>query len=198
MAHLHHSWQGYRETAAAVGREANALGDIERMSRGFSVPVRRSVQEAARTYANLVIDVEWPAMEHGQSSEQAHAILVELWNSYTDMPASDRAHQIYGASIVRLNELSTNRRLRLLSSANSVPILMWGLLALDAVALVLLSLVLDIPRRGMHVLLIALMTATMVSSLFLVAVLDGPFDGQMRVSPEPFRFVLESLQNLER
>ena len=47
--------------------EANALADVDRMSRGFVV------QEAASTYARLVIQDEWPAMARGESSPIANA-----------------------------------------------------------------------------------------------------------------------------
>jgi hypothetical protein len=69
----------------------SALGTVERMSRGFWVPVRREVQEAVGTCARLVIEEEWPQMRAGQRSERADAVLRELWRIYVDMAPAARA-----------------------------------------------------------------------------------------------------------
>src|SRR5215211_5457841 len=79
-------WQSYSAAEATVSREANALSDLERMSRGFPVEIRRQVHEAARTYGRLVVDKEWDAMSQGDSSPQADAALIEMLHAYTDRP----------------------------------------------------------------------------------------------------------------
>ncbi|MEV0822812.1 hypothetical protein [Nonomuraea rubra] len=117
-------WQQYSDTEATVGREANAVADLERMSRALPVDEQRQVQDAARTYLRLVIHEEWSLMARGASSTRAHAALVEPWTVYTDMEAKQRASPLYDRSVTRLNELGDNRRQRLNDAGQSVSPLM--------------------------------------------------------------------------
>jgi len=67
-----------------------------------------------------------------------------------DMAASERSHPVYSQSLARLNEVSTNRRLRLLTADDRVPPIMWALLAVVGLLLLLLSFQFDIEHPRAH------------------------------------------------
>lgn len=190
-------WGTYGGAASIIAEEANALGNLEQMSRGFSVPVRRQVQEAVSTYAKLVIEDEWPKMATGLTSERTDALLIELWHIYTDMAASERSHAVYSQSLTRLSEVSTNRRLRLLTSSERVPPIMWVLLTVVALLLLLLSFQFDIKQPRVHALIVGVIATIVSLALLLIATLDDPYGGLMALKPGPFQLVLENLQRLE-
>ena len=191
-------WQSFANARETVSREANALADVERMSRGFSVPVRRGVQEAARTYARLVMEDEWVLMKEGKSSPLAHAALVELWYVYTDMAASERGHELYGESVSRLNQLSESRRVRLFALNSSVPNVMWAVFAAGGLGMVLCSYFMPVQVYWQRKAIIACMTALIAASFILILELNRPFSGLAHVEPTPFQFVLDNMQQLER
>jgi hypothetical protein len=191
-------WQSYTAAEATVSREANALSDVERMSRGFPVEIRRQVQEAARTYGRLVVNKEWDAMSRGESSPQADAALIEMWHAYTDMSPSDKQNPLYSQSIQRLNELSDGRRLRLLATHDRVPLVMWILLCCGGVIMVVFAYLFAMKSVGLQSLMVALVSGMIAFTVFLIFVLDGPFIGNMKVKPDSFEFVLRNMENLER
>ena len=190
-------WGTHSGAASIMAKEANALGNLEQLSRGFSVAVRRQVQEAVKSYATLVIEDEWPKMSEGLNSERVDALLTELWHIYTDMSIVEREHPVYNQSLARLNDVSSNRRLRLLSRDDRVPPILWTLLTIDGLFLLLLSFQFDIGNPRTHSVIVGLIASIVSLAWLLIATLDQPYDGLMALRPEPFQFVLENLQRLE-
>ncbi|MER5891338.1 DUF4239 domain-containing protein [Streptomyces sp. NPDC001941] len=190
-------WQSLTDTEGTVAKEANALADLERMSRGLNVQVRRQVQGAIGAYARLVISDEWPAMANGEHSERAHAALVELWGVYTTMHAEERKTHLYQQSLVRLNELGDARRTRLLSAESHIPPVMWMLISVDAFGIMALSYAFGLSESWQMRLVMATMVGSVAFAVFLVAELDGPFSGDLCVSPDAFNFVTSGMQDLE-
>ena len=191
-------WQSFANAKETVSREANALADVERMSRGFSVPVRRGVQEAARTYARVVMEDEWALMKQGESSPLAHAALIELWYIYTDMSESEREHELYGESVSHLNQLSESRRVRLFALKSSVPNVMWAVFIAGGVGIVLSSYLLPVAVYWKRKVTTACMIALIALSFVLILELNRPFSGLAHIESTPFQFVLDNMQQLER
>lgn len=190
-------WQGYSETQAVLSRETNALADIERMSRGFPVPIQRQVQDAARTYATMVIDQEWPKMKQGQSDPRADAALVELWRVYTSMPADQQTSPLYAASVSRLNEMGDSRRERLAASAGGIPNAMWALLYACAFATLVLSYFFVLKSVLLRRTLATFLATVLALSLFLISALEHPFGGALSIEPDVFQFVLDHMRHIE-
>ncbi len=191
-------WQSVSDAETTVARESNAIAGLERMSRGYAVPVRRQVQEAARTYLRLVIDEEWDAMAERRSSARADAALVELWNVYTDLAPADRTTPLYAESLSRLNEISDNRRLRLQATGNRIPPLMWLLVYLGAVVTMVLAYAFGVQHGWYTRMVIWILSGMLAFAVFLVAALDAPFDDRMSVEPAAFVFVQDNMAELER
>lgn len=190
-------WQTYSDTQATIAQETNAIVDIERMSRGFPVPIQRQVQEAARTYVRLVIDEEWGLMARGESSIRANAALVEIWSVYTDMEDRERISPLYDHSLTRLNELGDSRRLRLLASTDSIPMLMWVLLLTGAAATMATGSLFAVRSHKLHRVLIAVLSAVLVFSLYIIFALEGPFDDTLPITSDPFVNALLNMRQLE-
>src|SRR6266536_2315311 len=64
-------WERFETARDIVEREGNALDSVFRGARLLPQPAADQVHDAARKYAQVLIDEEWPAMEHGQGSPRA-------------------------------------------------------------------------------------------------------------------------------
>jgi peptidoglycan/LPS O-acetylase OafA/YrhL len=113
------------------------------------------------------------------------------------MGPAQRAHPLYDHSIDRLTEMDDNRRLRLAASRERVPAIMWAMLYAGGAAIVVLGYLFQSPGDWFQRFLIALLSGTVMFSIFLVVALEGPFDGDVSVRPAAFRFVLDHMQVLE-
>ncbi len=61
-------WEQYDKAQVIVEEEANKLADLYRNAQAFPDDVEKALEAGLRTYAQLVIEKEWPAMADGQSS----------------------------------------------------------------------------------------------------------------------------------
>jgi hypothetical protein len=124
-------------------------------------------------------------------------VLNELWHVYLDMDAVERAHAAYSQSLATLNEVTSYRRLRLLTSDDRIPSIMWALIIIDGSLLVLLATLFEVKNVRGHSVLIGLIAVIVSLALFLIATLDNPYGGLLAIEPEAFEFVQENLQSLE-
>ena len=71
-------WEQWNAAQAVASDEANELAEIFYFAHALPQPEGRHIQELARSYAEVVVNKEWPAMEQGRSSPKAWATLDEL------------------------------------------------------------------------------------------------------------------------
>src|SRR3712207_2325127 len=78
-------WEQYRSANETAESEANAVADIAWLAHRLPEPERHVLQEDARSYAQEVVDNEWPLMEQGLGGVQS---LPEGWDLLDDMRAT--------------------------------------------------------------------------------------------------------------
>ena len=60
-------WEEYQAASETVEQEANALAEIAWLGNRLPEPEGENLQELCRSYAEEVVDEEWPLMEQGQA-----------------------------------------------------------------------------------------------------------------------------------
>src|SRR3954470_18913219 len=71
-------WEHWNAAQDVASDEANELAGIFWFAHALPQPEGRHIQELARSYAEVVVNKEWPLMEQGRSSPKAWATLDEL------------------------------------------------------------------------------------------------------------------------
>jgi hypothetical protein len=192
-------WQRFETARDIVEKEGNAVASMFREARALSEPGASRVSEAVRSYVDVVVNDEWPAMEGGQRSPQAMKMTDELWEVVTGIePRNNRENAILGASLQNLNELNDARRLRLLAAQGGLPPIMWILLIGGGVITVILTYFFSCPNFRAQIMMTALFAASIAFVLFLVAAIDYPFRGDLKVTPEPLQLALETISTPRR
>lgn len=189
-------WQAFTNTEATVAQEANAVSDLERMSRGFQVVAQRELHEAALTYAHVVVVREWPLMAHGQSSPQANAALIDLWHTYTDTRELNQSSPLYSDSLSQLNTITDDRRLRLLASQSRIPLVMWAMLIAGGLIMVGFSYLFAVKSLWHHATMLVMLSGMIAFGIFLIFVLNGPFAGDVKVQPSAFVTTIENMEHV--
>ena len=198
-------WEQYDKAIVVVEQEANQLADLFRDAQTFPSNVQTEVENRLRTYAELVIEKEWPAMADGQSSPEAWEAYNQLWGIYHRfVPENEHQRSWYEASLVQLNDLGDQRRLRLLSSrAEGVPSIMWVVLIGAGTITVCFALLFGTKNLSAQVLMIAGLATTIALVLFSIFAMHEPFAGITRIEPEAFHqvlmlFDLQSQQDIDQ
>lgn len=187
-------WQQYDAARTRVAVEAAMVGDLYRDAGAFASPVREELRERIRSYAQITIAEEWPALARGSHSQNAWLALDGLWAAYGSLePAGQREVTFYGESIARLTALEDARRARLLASQPQIPGILWAALILCGSVTIAFRFVLGLENPRTQGLMTGVVTGVVVFALFALVSLDFPFCGDATVSPLPFDRALASM-----
>jgi hypothetical protein len=191
-------WEQWDAAEALTTDEANELAGIFWWAHALPQPEGLHIQELVRSYAEVVVEEEWPLMAQGRSSPKAWATLDELRGTILGLkPPKGGAQQLgydqarYSEMLVQLHDLGNARRERLLAARQGLPPILWVVLILGGVITVGFTYLFGLENTLGHLLMVAALALIISISLFTVAALDYPFNGDIRIHPAAYEQDLE-------
>ena len=176
-------WEKFEEARVVVSQEANAIGDLSRLSHGLPDEAQPAIRAALLGYAETVVKEEWPAMQRGESSPSAWAHVTEIWKVYRDLePRTFVEQTTYQKSIDRLSDLTDSRRLRLFACEDHIPRVLWILLWGGGAVTVVFTYFFGVRNMRAQVLMTTMLSMLISFVLYLIVALNNPFDGVVRVA----------------
>ncbi|HEY2356439.1 MAG TPA: DUF4239 domain-containing protein [Phenylobacterium sp.] len=184
-------WAEHRTAEQAISGEVGALLGASALAHALPNHAGKPVNLAIITYANAVVDDEWPTMATGRTKSEAaltdfRLIIEQAVQLDTTGPSGVT---IQSQILSQLAQARRDRETRIFQIDQSLPVALWLVLGVLATALVTLVLLATTEGLG-HVLLASVFTATTVMVLVLVAMLDFPFEGSVSLSPASFAKLL--------
>jgi hypothetical protein len=191
-------WEKWNAAEDITTDEANELAGIFWFAHTLPQPEGRHIQELVRSYAEVVVEEEWPLMAQGKSSPEAWATLDELRATILGLnppPAQQTGYDQmrYNQMLEQLHDLGNARRERLLAAGQSLPPILWIVLILGGVITVGFTYLFGLQNTLVHLLMVAALAMIISLTLFTVAALDQPFKGDVRIHPAAFEQVLERI-----
>ncbi len=142
-----------------------------------------------------MVDEEWPLLEEGHSSPRAATLAQQITQSVDSFQPSTSAEQaLFSQALQRTYELNQGRTLRLLYASSGLPPILWFVLGFLAVTVIVLTYFLGMDSALLHVLAVGVLTAGLTFTMFTTIILDRPFGGDTRVSPNAFEIVLTEIE----
>ena len=192
-------WEQYRSANETAESEANAVADIAWLAHRLPEPERHVLQEDARSYAQEVVDEEWPLMEQGLGGVQS---LPEGWDLVDDMratlqevePRTQAEQELYAEGLDQIDSLNDARRMRIVASKEGLPGVLWAVLVFGAVVAVGFTYLFGLRNTWAHRLMVMSLTAVIALVLFTIGVMEYPFSGGARIEPEAFELILERFE----
>ena len=190
-------WEKWDAAEAITTDEANELAGIFWYAHALPQPEGRHIQELVRSYAQVVVEKEWPLMAQGRSSPKAWATLDELRGALLGLKPTTDAQQMgygqmrYNQMLEQLHNLGNARRERLLAAEQGLPTILWIVLILGGVITVGFTYLFGLESTLVHLLMVAALAMIISISLFTVAALDYPFKGDIRIHPAAYENDLE-------
>src|SRR5260370_11646686 len=188
-------WQHFQDADSNATNEAARLQELWRDA--AAVPGGAQIQQQVRTYAASVIEHEWPNMAAGRMNDpRTDAIYHELWRRIYSVRIEPGHHveaALYSESIRQLNEAGTQRRLRLLSGKAYIPSVMWVLLIAGGIGMIAFTYLIAAKHRIVQLLSTIFLAGMLTYSVLIVVALEKPFAGDVCVTPEAFRNVLQTM-----
>ena len=188
-------WEQWNAAQDVASDEANELAGIFWFAHALPQPEGRHIQELARSYAEVVVEEEWPLMAQGRTSPKAWATLDELRATILGLDPPTGAQQVrYNQVLEQLHGLGDARRERLLAANEGLATILWVVLIGGAVITIAFTYLFGLDNTVVHTLMVAALAMILSLSLFTVVALDHPFKGDVRIHPAAFEQVLERFQ----
>src|SRR5213594_863299 len=189
------TWGGYDEATKNLQMEASESLDIFHTAATFPESPKKTIQQGVRDYLAAVYNDEVPKMAEGDLqlySGGAHNSLRVLFAQVDASSIPNR--ELYGEGLRCLNNLAQYRRMRIFAGNDTVPPVIWLVILVGGVFAVSYSFFFGMKNIKAQYLITTTFTVTLTSILFLIYVLDHPFTGTSRVSLEPLRQAMASMQ----
>ena len=154
----------------------------------------RPTRDLLRSAVEFRMTVTWPdeGPARGFGTATATPAVENIEAQILALEAATDADRFHKSEALKLAEEVMKTRWRLLAASSAIPrgfvgvVIFW-------LAMTFTSFGLYAPRNATVVAALFVAALSVALALFLIVELDGAFDGYIRISPEPLRFVLENL-----
>jgi hypothetical protein len=196
-------WEEYDAASVTVEQEANALAEIFWLAHRLPEPEGTHIQELARSYAQDVIDEEWPLMEQGQAplmtqtqgTPAGWTLIDEIRANLQEFqPRTQADEQLYAEGLDQVQRLADARRMRLVAAEEGVPGVLWAVLIFGGVAAIGITYLLGLENTWAHRLMVVTLAAVIGLVLFTIGALEHPFSGGARIGTGAFDLILERFE----
>jgi hypothetical protein len=199
-------WEEYRAASETVEQEANAAADIFWLADRLPEPRGTHVQELVRSYAEEVVEHEWPLMEQGEvplmtqveGTPAGWTIIDDIRKNIQNFePRTKAEEQLYAEGLDQVDTLADARRMRLVAAEEGVPGVLWAALIFGGMAAVGFTYLFGLESTWAHRLMVATLAAVIGLVLFTVGALEYPFSGGARIGTGAFELILGRFETSE-
>lgn len=185
------SWQRFEEARQQTEVEANALGDLYRHADALPAPTGAALRDLVRRYATAVVDEEWPAMAENEQSPHARELFDQMWQTVLATPGGDgKELVVFQNTLGKMDDFTDARRDRLLYARVGLPMVVWAFLIGSGLVTIAFSYFFGLRQVASQMLMTAALAATIAAALVLIAEMQTPFSGAVRVTPYGFEQIL--------
>jgi uncharacterized protein DUF4239 len=185
-------WEQFGDAENATASEASAIAELLRDSTAIPAAYRPAVQQSLIAYTEDVINDEFPRMRRGETVEEESGPTTDLWTAYLKVqPESRNEIAFFDQDIVKLNDLSANRKMRVSAGKAAIPAELWVLLIGGGAVVMAFTFLFGTRELLVHACAVALTAGLMGFVIYLIFALEHPFVGALSVQPDPYVNVLE-------
>lgn len=188
------SWEKFRDIEEKINDEAAIIASIYRTSSRLPEPTNKKLCAEIKDYTNYVIYIAWPQHQKGIIPMLGNQKMFEFENElYSFKPKTEVELEMWTEIMNEYNELIKLRRKRLNTVNSNLPLMLWLILIFGAILTVTISWLFVFKNFSLHIVLNALLGIFIGGMIFVVAMLDDPYRGEVSISPKPFEKVFEQM-----
>jgi Protein of unknown function (DUF4239) len=194
------AWERFDRANENVQEEGVALISLYRLSKGLSAPAAGDMQQAIRAYTHRLIDVEWPAMASSEFASIDDSVgTLPLWQIVaTYKPEDSRRSLLIDKSFDQLSNLTQETSLRYMYSKENLPSVVWLVIYAGLLITIGFSYFFGLETFGSQALMCATFSTLLGLTILAILELAHPYQGSVIVSPQPFRYALSRMDDLDK
>src|SRR5215208_16685 len=196
-------WEDFGRARETTEQEANALAEIFWLAHQLTEPEGPRLQELSHSYAQEVVDEEWPLMEQGRTPLMEHTReSTHGWVLIDDIratlqgyePRSAAGEQLYAEGLDQVQRLADARRMRLVQAEEGLPTVLWVVLIAAGMLVVGFAYFFGMENTGAHALMVVSLAGVIALVLFTIGAMEHPFSGGARIGTGAFELVLNRFE----
>jgi hypothetical protein len=194
---LYTVWTNFGLAEINADSEANAIVNVYRLADGLPDIQGQQLRLAARNYVDVVLEKDWPAMEHNNNEFlESNKINQQLWQILMSVKAAEPTeitaedHALY-----ELSAVAEHRRIRLLQSTSRLPSILWWVLVFGGIVTIVSCCMFGSANAWLHAIQVFAFSLLVALVLLAIADIDRPFQGSVHVRDAPFRRAQQSMQD---
>ncbi|HZT13989.1 MAG TPA: hypothetical protein VFA29_14415 [Candidatus Baltobacteraceae bacterium] len=182
-------WEHLQTAEARTYEEAARLTVVYRKCDAF--PEARSIRASLRAYVAEILNRDWPMMQHGQLDDRVVTMGEQIAAQIRHLPVRTPAEQnVHSSMIGSMDEALVDRDSREAISNTGLGGFLWAILIAGAMLTIVFSYLFAYRNAWSLIAIVGLLSAMVGLVLYLVAAVDYPFRGEIRVGPEAFEHAL--------
>ncbi len=183
------TYQNFSESQAVVADEAAALTALYEDFQAYPEPQRAHLRWLLRDYCRYVIKYAWPLQRQGIVPKEGRSRIIGLQEQLLSIEPQTQSQEIVHAETIRqFNVYLQHRQRRLQAVRTGIPAVMWYVVLIGSLINMSIVWLLDMKLIS-HLFLGGMLAFFLGTMIFLIAVLDNPFRGEVSVTPEPLEAV---------
>jgi hypothetical protein len=189
---LSNVWTDFRAAETNAEQESNCLVNLYRIAKTLPDPQGSRIRQMARGYASDAVNIEWRAM--GNDNNVSRGITQPFWDALDEIQPRSAGEQVgLEQAFGELREMTEHRRIRALQSRSHLPPLLWAVLIVGALVTIISSCLFGIENFKLHVVQVSFLAFLLALVLVAIADIDSPFKGPIQVSPDGFRYAVQTI-----
>lgn len=187
------AWEHLQSAEQQTYQEAARIIVVYRKCDMF--PHGHTIREELRTYVETLVTRDWPLMKQGQEDQRAVVLSERIAFQVRHLPVKTLAQQnVHAEMIASMDEALVDRDTREALAHAGIAIFLWGILIAGGVVTVGFSYLFAYRSTFALFAIVGGLAAMVGLILYLIAAVDYPFSGEIRVGPEAFEHALRVFQ----
>jgi protein-S-isoprenylcysteine O-methyltransferase Ste14 len=180
------TWEEFGRARVTVESEANALAEIFWLAHELPEPEGPHLQELARSYAEVVVDEEWPQMQQGrtplmeqtQETTPGWVLIDDIRATVQEVePRTQADQELYAEGLDQVQRLADARRTRLVQAEEGIAAVLWVVLVVGGMVTVGFAYLFGLANTWAHRLMVVSLAGVIALVLFTVGAMNYPFSG---------------------
>lgn len=190
-------WEDYEDLNRTVDSETDQLSSLIVHGQGMSDPIRRTINQTVMYYCDHVVTNEWVPHKYKEiyGTSAIPALREMLLKCNPANPAEERVFTVLDQN---LSEVSKLRRERLSHLRSHVPQLIWLILLSGSALMMVFSFLLHSESQKLKRIYLSFLSALVAMSLFIVLMLDRPFNGSTKVSNKAYTELADYIRHIKK
>ncbi|WP_171053131.1 bestrophin-like domain [Streptomyces marianii] len=182
------TYQDFSTASSSTQTEANEISHSYRLIEAFPEPDRGRMQDDIKAYLDCVLEKEWPAQSQGANPTRLcrQEVTNFLDKLYKFEPTTNRQNAIYQETLSAYGDFLDARRGRLGEVNQTIPAVLWVIVYVGAISTLASIFLLPVKSMRMHILISLMASTTLALMIFVIAAMDDPFRGELKIEPTQY------------